>query len=58
MKDKKTFKERVEEYKEILQMPDPEVDKLLSRSQRNSVPPNMAREEEIAWILQKADEGE
>lgn len=61
-KTKRRIEEKAAHYKKILETPDPEVDKIISELKEevknNPMPKSMTREQEIAYILEKADGGD
>ena len=57
-KTEQLIKLRAAELKKLYETPNPEVDKIISelRTEATKRPQNMRKEEEIAYILKKADE--
>lgn len=57
-KTERLIKRRAAELKKLYETPNPEVDKIISelRAEATKRPQNMSKEEEIAYILKKADE--
>lgn len=57
-KTERLIKRRAAEFKKLYETPNPEVDKIISelRAEATKRPQNMSKEEEIAYILKKADE--
>ena len=57
-KTEQLIKLRAAELKKLYETPNPEVDKIISelRAEATKRPQNMRKEEEIAYILKKADE--
>lgn len=57
-KTERLIKRRAAEFKKLYETPNPEVDKIISelRAEATKLPQNMSKEEEIAYILKKADE--
>lgn len=57
-KTERLIKRKAAELKKLYETPNPEVDKIISelRAEATKRPQNMSKEEEIAYILKKADE--
>jgi len=57
-KTERLIKRKAAELKKLYETPNPEVDKIISelRTEATKRPQNMSKEEEIAYILKKADE--